>query len=77
MLVSADNRTGTRWTVTPQILSPSAKIAMVKGRADTNVENDRQETATQTEKNKEVTGDVSRNKTHNQALACKDGRRHF
>jgi hypothetical protein len=64
---SADNRTGTRWTVTPQILTPSAKIAMVKGRADTNVENDRQETATQTE-NTEHRGDVSRNKNQNQTL---------
>jgi hypothetical protein len=67
MLSPTNSCTGTRSTTTPQILTPSAKITMIKDRADTDTATNCQETATQTERVREVMSHAT--KTKNQALA--------
>ena len=59
ILSTTNSCTETRSTTTPQVLTPSAKIAMIKYRADPNTATNCQETATQTEGVREVTSDAT------------------
>jgi hypothetical protein len=54
MLSPTNSCAGTRSMTTPQILTPSAKIVMIKDRTDTDMTTNCQETATQTEGVREV-----------------------
>jgi hypothetical protein len=62
MLSPTNSCAGTRSTTTPQILTPSAKITVIKDRADTDTATNCQETATQTEGVREVMSHATKTK---------------
>jgi hypothetical protein len=62
MLSPTNSCAGTRSMTTPQILTPSTKIAMIKDRTDTDTTTNCQETATQTKGAREVMSHATKTK---------------